>query len=72
MTKVLQKKLLWKKFVDDIFILSKGFRRLCDQMVDGLNNIKPGLLGLEANDTGGKTCDKSLHRTYKPSAVSGL
>ena len=41
--------LLWKRFIDDILILFKGSREECDQLVDWLNIIMPGVIKLKYN-----------------------
>ena len=39
----------WKRFIDDIFLLFKGSKELCDQLVEHLNNIMPGVIKLKCN-----------------------
>ena len=39
----------WKRFIDDILILFKGSKELCDQLVSYLNNIMPGVIKLKCN-----------------------
>ena len=41
--------LLWKRFIDDIFLLFKGSREDCDRLTDKLNNIMPGIIKLKCN-----------------------
>ena len=39
---------MWKRFMDDIFMLFKGNEELCDQLVDWLNSVMPSVK-LKAN-----------------------
>ena len=41
--------LLWKRFIDDIFLLFKGSRAECDRLTDKLNNVMPGIIKLKCN-----------------------
>ena len=41
--------LLWKRFIDDIFLLFKGSRDDCAKLTDKLNNIMPGIIRLKCN-----------------------
>ena len=36
--------LCWKRFIDDIFMLFKGFRKQCEILVDWLNSLMPGAI----------------------------
>ena len=37
----------WKRFIDDIFLLFKGSTEMCEELVDILNNIMPGIIKLK-------------------------
>ena len=39
----------WKRFIDDIFLLFKGSKELCEQLVNYLNSIMPGVIKLKCN-----------------------
>ena len=39
---------LWKRFIDDIFMLFKGTEQVCEQFVDFLNYLMPGVIKLKA------------------------
>ena len=39
----------WKWFIDDIFLLFKGSEAMCNELVDWLNNIMPGIIKLKSN-----------------------
>ena len=39
----------WKRFIDDIFLLFKGSEAMCNELVDWLNNIMPGIIKLKSN-----------------------
>ena len=39
----------WRRFIDDIFMLFKGSREECDQLVNWLNSIMPGIIQLKSN-----------------------
>ena len=41
--------LLWKRFIDDIFLLFKGSRAECEMFLDWLNSIMPGVINLKCN-----------------------
>ena len=41
---LLDKILLWKRFIDDVFMLFKGTREECEKLVDWLNSILPGVV----------------------------
>ena len=40
---------IWKRFIDDIFLLFRGSEEMCNQLVDWLNNIMPGIIKLKSN-----------------------
>jgi hypothetical protein len=40
---------LWKRFIDDIFMIFKGTEQVCEQFVDWLNSLMPGVIKLKAN-----------------------
>ena len=39
--------LLWKRFIDDIFLLFKGSRAECELFLDWLNSLMPGVINLK-------------------------
>ena len=39
----------WKRFIDDIFLLFKGSKDCCDQLVSCLNSILPGVIKFKSN-----------------------
>ena len=41
--------LLWKRFIDDIFLLFKGSKRECEIFLEWLNSIMPGVINLKCN-----------------------
>jgi hypothetical protein len=41
--------LLWKRFIDDIFLLFKGSEAQCNRLTEKLNNIMPGIIKLKCN-----------------------
>ena len=40
---------IWKRFIDDIFMLFKGSKEECDVFVNWLNSIMPGVIQLKSN-----------------------
>ena len=40
---------IWKRFIDDIFMLFKGSKEDCDIFVEWLNSIMPGVIKLKSN-----------------------
>ena len=36
-------------FIDDIFLLFRGSKEMCDQLVDWLNSIMPGIIKLKSD-----------------------
>ena len=44
---LLEKILLWKRFIDDILLLFNGTREECQTLVDWLNTILPGVIRLK-------------------------
>ena len=41
--------LLWKRFIDGIFLLFKGSKAECEMFLDWLNSIMPGVINLKCN-----------------------
>ena len=41
--------LLWKRFIDDIFLLFKGSKEECDLFLNWLNSLMPGVIQLKCN-----------------------
>ena len=41
--------LLWKRFIDDIFLLFKGSKDECELFLEWLNSIMPGVINLKCN-----------------------
>ena len=41
---LLEKILLWKRFIDDVLMLFSGSKQECQQLVDWLNNLMPGVI----------------------------
>ena len=39
---------LWKRFIDDIFLLFRGSKEMCEELVGWLNNIMPGVIKLKS------------------------
>ena len=41
--------LLWKRFIDDIFLLFKGSKTECEHFLNWLNSLMPGVINLKCN-----------------------
>ena len=41
---LIERILVWKRFIDDVFMLFKGCENECKQLVDWLNSIMPGVI----------------------------
>ena len=41
---MLKKIILWKRFIDDIFMLFKGSKAECEELVEWLNSLMPGVM----------------------------
>ena len=47
--KLLELILLWKRFIDDVFLLFSGTEAECDKLVTWLNSLMPGVIKLKCN-----------------------
>ena len=41
---LLDKIMLWKRYIDDVFMLFKGSKEECDNLVTWLNSLYPGVI----------------------------
>ena len=41
---LLDKVILWKRFIDDVFMLLRGSKQDCEELVNWLNSLHPGVI----------------------------
>ena len=78
---VLKRILLWKRFIDDVFLLFKGTKEECGEFVEWLNSLMPGVVKFkfEYSDVKIEFLDlqifignKPTHQAQQPAIISGL